>query len=218
MRANCSLSGILIATLFLLGSSQSMAAEHDASMDPCDLADSDMFLKRTWLERGRHLGLFEIRSASHVPPNKFIEFSGWKKRNGFVVDEPSVSFEFMDANGTWHWRLQVTGTYESPPDRLIVPYLGRAEVIATLPDSELAVRAPQWRMTLRNHDNTQCKRSAPFSPVQNRGPLRGFRSTKKMPTWTAPESTKAHCPGASPNLSLQPTLAGCAVRSAELQR
>jgi hypothetical protein len=194
-------SVLLVAWLVVAAPAHAVGADEANAADPCDLADSDMFLKKSWLDRGRHFGLFEIRVRSFIPPNSSTTFSGRRDRQGFHVDQPAASFEFRDANGTWHWLLQPIVDFDAPPDRLAIPFLGRGEVIAELPNLNVAERAAEWRLVLRSHDSSECKRSAAFRPVQYRGPIRKFASIKKAPRWDGATPTTTSCPCSSQDAS-----------------
>lgn len=157
------------------GTPEEAAAESKVA-DPCDLAFDAIYLKSTRRERGSYYGTFQIRPDILSFGSESFVIEGVKKKDGFYVEEPSASFEFIDLNGQWHWLMRPPGTYSAPPDQLSMADGRSVEVVIQLPSTELAALASEWRVLLRAVGNGDCVRSIPFRAIQSRGPVKGFVS------------------------------------------
>ncbi len=152
----------------------------DERIDPCELSTGDMALKRTWVSGDQTFGLFEIR-IGWSKDRKPVVFAGTRENDGFHVDYPSASFTYS-VFGAWEDMLVPPGTFIGPPHRLAIPFGQRAEVIASIPPAEMMEQASQWKLKLRNVDNSDCRVSLPFKVVQKRGPVEGYISDP-VPEW-----------------------------------
>lgn len=167
----------------------SAPAETSNIEDPCDYAFNEMVLKRTWSQSDQMLAAFEIRLATIVKEPVVIE--GWRKKDGFHIGRPDVSFEFKDLTGGWNELPGLPGSFTGPPDRLLVSNDKRAEVIATLPPTDTTEKAIEWRLVLR--DKTGCRKSLPFRMIRKKGPVEGYVSDPVPDFWNQKSGESCDC-------------------------
>jgi hypothetical protein len=127
-------------------------------------------------ERRDFVGTFEIENVRF---GKEIVLEGTAKRGVFEVDYPQIHLEFMDLTGEWRSLMYLPGTFLGPPDKLRLPAGGKASFTTQLPTKEqLELGGSKFRVLLSAGADI-CIQSEPFSVIQKRGPIEGFKHEER---------------------------------------